>query len=217
MFLHIVLSLLIAGAAPGQHEGKIYDKDIAAFEAKDKVNPPAQGGLLFVGSSTIRMWDVSKFFPDLKPLNRGFGGSQFSDIREYVDRVIVAYHPKTIVLYAGDNDIAHDKTPEQTFADFKSVIDAIHAELKDVRVLALSIKPSVARWDKYDKMKQVNKGMAELADKDPQVEYVELGAPLLDADGRPNPEFYMEDGLHLNDKGYGIWAEILRPLLTQKP
>ncbi len=216
----VLLSIAAAADANAPAEKpreKVYEKAISAFEEQDRKTPPQDGGILFVGSSTIRMWNLEKSFPELHPLNRGFGGSQYSDVAEYADRVITPYHPKTIVLYAGDNDIAHGKSPEQTFADFQAVIAAIHRSLKDVRVFVLSIKPSVARWQMYGKMQQVNRMMADFAEKDPQVDYVELGPPLLDSNGKPRPELFEKDGLHLNSDGYAIWTKILTPMLSQKP
>jgi len=194
-----------------------WEKTIRAFEEKDRQRPPPQNSILFVGSSTIGMWDLNKYFPELQTINRGFGGSHFSDVARYADRVIRPYHPKTIVLYAGDNDIASGKSPKRVFADFEAVVASIHHAFRDIRLIVLSIKPSVARWDKYDKMQQVNRLISDLADKDPQLEYVEMGPTLLDPNGNPRPELFLKDGLHMNPEGYQIWSDILKPLLNAAP
>ena len=191
-----------------------WEKAIRAFEEKDRQEQPPQGAILFVGSSTIAMWNLKECFPELQTINRGFGGSQFSDVAQYAGRIIRPYHPKTIVLYAGDNDIARGKSPEWVYADFEAVVNSIHHAFRDVRVLVLSIKPSIARWDKYEKMQQVNRLMANLAEKDPQIEYVELGPTLLDANGKPRPDLFLKDGLHMNPEGYRIWSDILKPMLN---
>ncbi len=191
-----------------------WEKAIRAFEEKDRQEQPPQGAILFVGSSTIAMWDLKKCFPELQTINRGFGGSHFSDVAHYADRVIRPYHPMTIVLYAGDNDIASGKSPERVFADFEAVMNSIHRAFRDVRVLVLSIKPSIARWDKYEKMQQVNRLMSNLAERNPQLEYVELGPTLLDANGKPRPDLFLKDGLHMNPEGYRLWSDMLEPLLS---
>jgi lysophospholipase L1-like esterase len=191
-----------------------WEKAILAFEEQDRQQPPPQGAILFVGSSTIRIWDLKRDFPDLTTINRGFGGSHFADTAHYLDRIVIPYHPKIVVLYAGDNDIAQGKTPEQVFSDFQAIVKGIEQALPDTRLIALSIKPSVARWDKYDKMQQVNAWIADMGKKDPRIVYVETGKCLLGEDGKPRPDLFLKDGLHLNPQGYALWASILKPIVN---
>ncbi len=191
----------------------LWEKAILAFERQDRVTPPPQGAVLFVGSSTIRLWDTNTMFPDLDTINRGFGGSTYADVLLYADRIILPYKPKTIVLYAGDNDIAAGKSPEQVLADLKALIRKTRQTLPQTRIVILSIKLSNARWKLRDKMLKVNSMMQDLAKRDPKITYADLGKLLLDADGRPRPELFLKDGLHLNPSGYGIWAAALGPIL----
>jgi lysophospholipase L1-like esterase len=194
-----------------------WEKAVRSFEEQDRQQTPPAKAVLFVGSSTIRMWDLKKHFPEIETINRGFGGSQLSDVARFVDRIILPYHPKSIVLYAGDNDVAGGKSPEWVFADFQAVIAAIQHGLPDTRIIVLSIKPSVARWEKYDNMRQANALIADFAKQDPHMTFFEMGACLLGSDGKPRPELFLPDGLHLNAQGYELWTAILKPLLGAEP
>jgi alpha-L-fucosidase len=190
-----------------------YDDDIAKYLDGDRANPPAPGGILFAGSSTIRMWNLEKYFPGLNAMNRGFGGSQYDDLVHYSERVILPYRPRVIVLYSGDNDIAHGKNPERVFADFRALMAKIRHSLPDTQIVVLGIKPSIARWDKWGTMQNANSLMRDFALKNPDVQYVD-GAPcMFGADGKPRPELLLKDGLHFSHEGYLLWSDLVRPLL----
>ncbi len=105
-----------------------------------------KGGILFVGSSSIVRWDVAKWFPNMPVLNRGFGGSQIADSVHFAERIIVPYRPRTIVFYAGDNDLASGKTPEQVLADFKAFVSKVRASSPEAKIIYVGIKPSIKRW-----------------------------------------------------------------------
>lgn len=158
----IAIALLITLMAPPaglnaeQDEESRWERSISAFEERDKESPPPKGAILFVGSSSIVGWDVEKHFPDLRVINRGFGGSQIADSLEFADRIIIPYEPKTIVFYAGDNDIAGGKSPEQVAADYKALVEKVRAALPHTRILFVSIKASTARWALADKMRKTN-------------------------------------------------------------
>jgi lysophospholipase L1-like esterase len=132
-----------------------WEPDIQRFETADRTNPPHDGGFVFVGSSSIRMWQtLESDFPGLRVLNRGFGGSELSDVLQFADRIVVRYKPRVVIVYAGDNDLAAGKTPAQVFADFQSFVAIIHRELPETRVAFVSIKPSIARLNIIDKIRQ---------------------------------------------------------------
>jgi lysophospholipase L1-like esterase len=180
--------------------------------------PPAPGGVVFIGSSSIVGWKTLK--DDFAPMNvtgRGFGGSQVIDSVVYADRIVIPYRPRSVVLYAGDNDVAAGKTPEQVFSDFKKFVKKIHAALPEVRVYFICIKPSISRWHLWDKMKAANSLVAEFAKKNDLVEYLDIATPMIGQDGKPRPELFVEDGLHLNAAGYKVWTEVVRPRLELKP
>ena len=190
-----------------------WEKDIAAFEKRDMDAPPPRYAVLFAGSSSIRLWDLKKSFPDQEVINRGFGGSQIADSTHFAPRIIVKAAPRVIVFYAGDNDIASGKTPEQVSADFQDFAALVHKELPKTRIIFLSIKPSPARWAMVDKQRKAN-GLVEAYCKGSDyLTYLDVAAPLLGDDGKPRTELFVKDGLHLNEKGYALWASLLGPLL----
>jgi len=190
-----------------------WEKAIQSFEEQDKVNLPPAGSILFVGSSSIRMWNLDKYFPDMDVINRGFGGSQIADSIHYADRIIIKYRPKTIVFYAGDNDIAVGKSAQTVASDFDTFVDKIRARLPETRILMIAIKPSIARWHLAETMQEAN-GLIEAHAKTlDRVEFIDVWSPMIGDDGKPNPDLFIEDGLHLNHEGYTLWTSILKPHL----
>ncbi len=196
-----------------------WERDIRAFEAADRKAPPAPGGIVFVGSSSIRMWDLPKSFPDLPVINRGFGGSQLADAVLYAHRIVTPYQPRIVVLYAGDNDIASGKSPEQVAADFTAFVKTVRVKAPRVRIIFLSIKPSVARWPLWGTMQRANALIraAVEADRRTTLAYLDVGTALLGPDGAPDPRVLMDDGLHLNAEGYARWNALLGPRLRARP
>ncbi len=193
-------------------EGR-YEKNMESFAELDRQQPPKPGGILFVGSSTIRIWNLEESFPGLNALNRGFGGSQYSEAVYYFDRVILPYHPATMVIYDGDNDVAHGKSPEWVFADFEALMRRIRFSLPETRVIVLSIKPCPARWPLWDKMQQVNTMIKEYVQKHERMFFVDSTAQILGPDGKPRADLFQKDGLHLNEQGYAVFSALVKPLL----
>src|SRR5690554_5849357 len=143
----LLFFLLYGPAAVGQN---VWEKEIQKFEQQDRVEMPAPGGILFVGSSSIRGWrSVAEDYPDRHVINRGFGGSEIGDVLHFFDRVILKYEPRQVVLYAGDNDIASGKSAETVFGNFKKLVGKFEEQLPDTELIFLSIKPSTARWEMY--------------------------------------------------------------------
>ncbi|HWY75064.1 MAG TPA: SGNH/GDSL hydrolase family protein [Verrucomicrobiae bacterium] len=187
-----------------------FEKEIQAFEAADRTNPPATGAILFVGSSSIRKWTtLSRDFSGLKVINRGFGGSQIVDSTFFADRIIVPYAPKLIVMFAGDNDLAAGKTPERIFGDYEGFVRKIHERLPETRILYISIKPSPSRWELKDEQIAANQEIAAL--KDPLLDFVDVYPAMLGSDGKPRPELFVKDGLHLSEAGYALWTRLIKP------
>lgn len=190
--------------------------EIAAFEAEDKKSQPAPGSVLFIGSSSIRLWStLAKDLPDLPVVNRGFGGSEISDSVHYSDRIVFPYKPKMIVMYAGGNDINAGKSPDQVLKDYQAFVAKVHAELPDTRLVYISINPSVARWSEEDKVLEANRLIRNYVrhtnSKTLKLNYIDSHSKLLSAEGKPKPEILRTDGLHLNTDGYKEWTAILRP------
>jgi lysophospholipase L1-like esterase len=191
-----------------------FDTEIRAFEAWDQQNSSPPGAVLFVGSSSIRMWQTAESFPKVPAINRGFGGSHVSDVNHFAERIVVKYKPRLIVFYAGDNDIASGKPLQQVFNDFQAFVQLVHKRLPKTRILYLPIKPSRARWPLWPKMQQANAHVATLAASDDQLDYVDTATPMLGDDGEPRRELFLDDGLHLNDNGYAVWNVVLAPYLS---
>jgi lysophospholipase L1-like esterase len=190
-----------------------FEAEIAAFEAWDRQNSFPPGAILFVGSSSIRMWPTAEAFPDLPIINRGFGGSHTSDVNHFAKRIVLKYSPRLIVFYAGDNDIEAGKSPKQVFDDFQAFAKIVHDNLPKTRIVYLPIKPSIARWPKWPQMQAVNSSVGKLSQSDERIIYVDTATPMLGRDGKPRPELFLDDGLHLSAKGYHEWSNTLGPPL----
>lgn len=193
-----------------------WERDISAFEAADKTNPPPRGAILFVGSSSIRLWrTLAADFPDHPVINRGFGGSQLIDSVTFADRIVLPYQPKMIALYAGDNDIAAQKTPQQVLADFKLFAQKVHHQLPETRIAFIAIKPSLARWPLLEPIKEANRLVRGCCQENERLLFIDVFSPMLDTNGQPRPELLAADGLHLNRKGYELWTALIKPHLPK--
>jgi lysophospholipase L1-like esterase len=193
-----------------------WEKAIQAFEASDKTNPPPRNAILMIGSSSIVKWtNAPAQFPDRRLINRGFGGSHLSDSVAFVERIVVPYQPRLVLLYAGDNDIAAGKSPEQVFADFKAFVAKVHAALPGTRIAFIAIKPSPSRLKFIPAIKIANRLIQQFIVGKPKLDYVDIFNPMLGADGQPRPELFGHDQLHLNAAGYKLWAGIVKPLLEK--
>jgi lysophospholipase L1-like esterase len=190
-----------------------FAKDIAAYEAKDKTSPPPENEIVFVGSSSIRMWKSTEAFPDLKVINRGFGGSQMSDAVKYADRIILPYKPRIVVVFAGGNDINSGKTPEQVADDFKTLASKIHGALPRTKVYYISLFPNVKRKSQDARCQKANELVEAFCRTDGRLGYIDTATRMRAADGGPRPELLRDDGLHMNDDGYKIWNEIVGAVL----
>jgi lysophospholipase L1-like esterase len=193
-----------------------WEKAIQAFEAADKTNPPPRNAILLLGSSSIRLWkDAPAQFPEHRLINRGFGGSHLADSVAFTERIVLPYQPKLVLLYAGDNDIAAGKSPEQVATDFKAFVTKVQAALPATRIAFIAIKPSPSRLKFLPAIKTANRLIQESIAGQPQLEYVEVFTPMLGADGQPRAELFVGDQLHLNDAGYKLWAGIVKPVLEK--
>ena len=195
-----------------------FEAEILAYEAADQKSPPAKGGVLFIGSSSIRLWStLAQDFPELPVLNRGFGGSVIADSIRYTPRIVLPYAPKMIVFYAGSNDIAKGVTPEQVRKDFATFVEGVRTTLPDTRIVFVSINPSVSRISQRDRVVDANHRVEEYvreqSAKGVKLNYIDSYSKLLSADGMPRPEILRKDGLHLNADGYVLWRSVLKPVL----
>ena len=191
-----------------------WENDIRAFELADQKNPPKSGGVLFVGSSSIRFWEsLQADFPDVSIIRRGFGGSEIRDVTHFAERIIIPYHPRLIVLYAGDNDLAAGRDPAQVRDDFVSFVERVRRDLPDVAIAYIAIKPSPARANLLDKMREANALISSVSKSATEIQTIDVFTPMLDARGKPRPELFGDDGLHMNRAGYALWIGRIRPFL----
>jgi lysophospholipase L1-like esterase len=191
-----------------------WEKDIAAFEAIDRTNPPPQGAVLFVGSSSIRMWtNLAADFPELKVISRGFGGSHVPDVTHFADRIIIPYQPSKIVLYAGDNDIARGHSPDRVADDFRALVKKVQDALPKTKIYFLAIKPSPSRWHLSPQSREANRLIRRYCRAQRNLEFIDVWTPLLGSDGRPDQSLFLKDNLHINPKGYARWTEVIREAL----
>lgn len=194
-----------------------WEKDMQKFVEANKAMPPMADGILFTGSSTARMWNVKKSFPDIHTLNRGFGGSQYWDLFQFADCILGEHRPETIVIYSGDNDINAKKSPEWVFADCAAAVQRVHALAPESRIIILGAKPSGSRWDQYPAMQQANALIEDYTLGLDEVYFLDLGYLLLDADGKPSPDCFLKDALHMNEKGYRLWSDSLMAFMAKMP
>lgn len=189
-----------------------YEPEIRAFEEADRTTPPDAGMVLFVGSSSIRMWD--SLHVDMAPapvLKRGFGGSTTRDVLAVFDRIVQPYEPRVIVYYCGDNDLGTDNTDAAGTAEGFIAFDRRARDLwPRVRVLYIAIKPSIARWRNWDAMRRANEMVRAYCDATPGAAFLDIATPMLGTDGTPDPTLFLGDGLHLNAKGYALWTSVVR-------
>ena len=194
-----------------------FEADIKKFEAADVANPPAKGGIVFVGSSSIVMWkSLKEDFPGYNVINRGFGGSQISDSVRYAQRIVTPYEPKMVVFFAGTNDLASGKSAETVFADYKAFVGKVREKLPTVPIAYISISPAPSRWSNVETIKKANSLIKEYAGKERNLKFIDVFSLMLDEKGGPRPELFGSDQLHMNEKGYAIWKKAVAPFLPKK-
>jgi lysophospholipase L1-like esterase len=219
----LALLLLAGGIARyyfwrmGQSES--WESSIRKFEESDRRHPPNPGIIVFTGSSSIRLWDT--LAADMAPLdviNRGFGGSQIAHANYYARRIVIPYRPRAVVLYAGENDLSWpwSKSPATVFNDFKRFVTLIHAELPDTWFYYVSMKPSPLRWRNWETIQHTNQIIEAFTHTEDRLQYINVNAAMLDAQGKPRRELFRPDGLHMNSQGYALWTSIIKPILLSR-
>lgn len=212
-FVFLLLPALRAEQPPNFAK---WEKAIGAFEEADRAHPPAKGAVLFVGASAIVRWKtLAEDYPDLCVLNRGFGGSQIADSTHFAERMIFPYEPRMILLRAGGNDIHAGKSAEKVFVDFTAFVAKVRTKFPDTEIVFISISPAPSRWAEAETQKAANALIADYIRTAPHLKYVETYDMVLGADGKPQPELFVEDQLHFTPAGYKLLAERVRPVLPK--
>jgi len=191
-----------------------WEQDIQRFEEADRTSPPPRNGILFVGSSSIRLWrTLAQDFLGKPVFNRGFGGSQLADSVNFADRIIIPYAPKQVVIYAGVNDLHAGKSADAVYGDFVALVSKIHRELPKAKVLFIALSTNPSRWAEVEQVREVNRRAADYCRQRDWITFVDTFSLMLDAEGRPLPDIFVADKLHMNSKGYAIWREVIAPHL----
>ena len=202
-------------SAVDRNDSNRWEPTIKKFEDADKLTPPPQNAIVFIGASSIVRWNLPESFPELGPraINRGFGGSLAADSTRYAERIVIPYKPRIVVFYAGDNDVEANHTPEQIAGDFAAFERTVHAALPATEIIFISIKPSVRRWPWIEQITSANALVRQYCASHPHLSFVDIAPKMLGADGKPRKELLLDDGLHMTPAGYRIWNDALRPLL----
>lgn len=213
LFPVVIIMLLFIQSCQAQGVTQ-WEPAIKRFEEKDGGNA-SPGAILFTGSSSIAKWqDVGIYFPGHRVLNRGFGGSQFSDLLYYLDRVVMACKPSKVFIYEGDNDLAAGESPEAVMAEARQVRERIAKALPGVHVVFISVKPSPARWELKPEYVQLNRMLRDYAAQTDHTEFADVWAPMLDEKGHVYKHIFVSDSLHMNAGGYAIWKQALLPYMN---
>ena len=192
-----------------------FQKEVDSIvEANGSVNK--DNLILFTGSSSIRLWkNLSASFPNHNVLNMGFGGSEMADLLYYTDKLIIPFKPEQIFIYEGDNDLSFGRSPEQIIASADSILSLIKQHLPHAEVIFISPKPSLQRWALKEKYEDFNKQLKHWTSKKRNVRFADVWTPMLDNNGTVMQDIFIADGLHLNEKGYSIWASALKKYLSR--
>ena len=216
LLIVVFVAFLIRSQSQASDQPNYFEEEILAFEKADAISFPESGQIVFVGSSSVRFWD--SLVEGMKPLpiiQRGFGGAHMEHVLHNLDRVVLPYKPKVVVVFVGVNDIGSGKSPDHVGNNFRSFVERISASLPGTDIWLMSMKPSKARWDKWSQMRGVNEHLMQLARENEHVFFEDTGATLLNSEGTPD-EVYIFDGLHLNEDGYARWINHLKPALLSR-
>lgn len=191
-----------------------YEPDIQAFERADRQAAPPAGCVVFTGSSTFALWQtLAADFPFVHAVNRGFGGSVYSEVAMFARRIVTPLAPSLVVAYAGDNDLAGGMTPAAVLADAQQFLANVRIDCPRVPILLLSVKPSPCRWNLAPVVRETNALLEQYAKRTPGLAYFDTFTPMLGRDGLPRRELYVEDQLHMSPAGYALWRDLLTPTI----
>lgn len=188
-----------------------FQKEVDQIHQKYPTDIQRENLVLFTGSSSIKMWnDLAAYFPDHEIINAGFGGSQTFELLHYVNELVLDYKPKKVFIYEGDNDISSGKSSTQIILTMHELVSTIHEALPETEILLISAKPSISRWHLKDQYADLNQHFEEYSQLFDFVEFVNTWDIMLDAEGNPIKEIFLEDKLHMNKAGYDLWAEVVK-------
>jgi lysophospholipase L1-like esterase len=218
--IRIVLSFfLLQSVVTFAQQQPPFWKDIQAFKKTDSLHQQPKNAILFVGSSSFTLWkNIGQAFPKHTIINRGFGGSSLPHVIQYANDIIFPYQPKQVVVYCGENDLTVETvTADTVFQRFKELFMLIRSRLPDVHLAYVSMKPSPSRWHLKDKMERGNSLVKDFLTGQKNTVYVDVWKAMLNVEGKPMETLFVEDKLHMNEKGYAIWQKLIAPVLASPP
>jgi lysophospholipase L1-like esterase len=213
--LILLLSILFIFSDLTAQENQFIN-EIKAFRKQDSIQKPQDGMLLFIGSSSFRLWkDVKSDFNNSNILNRAFGGATLSDLIYFQDDVVLKYKPKKIFIYCGENDIASSEnvTPKMVLKRYKTFYKTLRNQFPDTPIIFISLKPAISRWNMKDQMIATNKLISQFMKKKKKATFVDIWDDMIE-NGEPKKDIYAADNLHMNAKGYAIWVEKMKDLIN---
>lgn len=212
--LSVLVALLFIGSGVSGQNADFSDE--VAQIVKQSQQKGLDGPIIFIGSSSIRMWNtLEQDFAGFPVLNHGFGGSTYKDLLFYKDQLIENFEPSMVIVYSGDNDIANGKEPDAVANSADQFVDGMRRSASGALVVVISVKPSLARWELKDKYIELNQKLKEMAEGLEHAVFVDVWSLMLNKKGEPDPKLFLEDGLHMNEKGYAIWKNALSPYLSK--
>ena len=214
----IMAAILLGGSGASQAQKSAlmerFEKQVQEYEASDAKSPPPAGAILFAGDSQFFRWKtIHEDLAGYTLINRGIDSFQLPDLIRYVDRLVIPYHPRLIVLHVGGNDVHNGRTPEQLLADFQEFVTLVRARLPDVRIVYSSITPGPGRWDEAPQRVVANRAIQAYIATQKNLDFIDLWGAMLQPDGQPREDLWVEDRVHPNHAGYLIRANLTKPLL----
>ncbi len=205
-----VFIMFIGIGALAQDDSRFQEEILAIQEKYEAIWDSSKETIVFTGSSSIRTWkNLQEIFPEYQIVNSGFGGSQATDLLAYADELILQYNPQKVFIYEGDNDINDYKKPREIISVTKEIISKIKNAKPSTQIIIISAKPSLARWDLKGKYKRLNRKFKRLCKRDQNLDYAYIWDIMLDGK-KLRKDIFIEDGLHMNEKGYELWYQIIR-------
>jgi lysophospholipase L1-like esterase len=208
--------LFLSGLNSFAQDKPAFWDDVQAIKQYDRIYAPPKDPILFIGSSSIRLWvDFTKTFKDYTVLNRGIGGAVTSDVDRYLEDIVFPYHPKQLIIYVGENDLIKAATADVVFDDFKKLYRNIRVKLPVVPLVYIAMKASPSRAQHLSKVIKGNQLIKEFLKGEKNTVFLDIYQPMLDQKGKVRPELFKEDMLHMNAAGYKIWNKLLKPYLLK--
>ena len=190
-----------------------WEDEIAAIETRESANPPKEGAILFAGSSSIRMWEtLTEDFPSKDVINRGFGGSQMSDLVRHFDRIFLPSNPRQVVIFSGGNDLDAGVSPDQVAGNFAAVCEMLAAALPETKIALIGIAPNPDRWSQRNEQQRLIQLTSDDCVQNGH-DFIDVWTPMIGEDNLPSRDLYLEDRLHMNAVGYAMWKGIVAPYL----